>query len=326
MSTELPDYRKLNVEPATTEELRARYNTEKTEDDSHEDYQEAYNRALEQEEVTTGNSSRASQIRKLALIAGGALGVGVAAMAGANAIGNASGDRTPTVTANPTNSGDALPTASASPDSTLNLPPASPSPSSTAALETQPAVEASNGIEIKTGLSNEQLGTVLIDRLSDWGMAGATKEVGDNRDIGANVTLSLEEYVDKVVNEKHAEFVAELLPSNYADDPALKQFADGMKKNMRTNTLRYLQTDGGPSLNPKNKEAWNSTATFEGVVKAETIDDSRSLVINFTEQNNADKNLFGNGVPTIPVKGKASFTVSEVNGSTLITSALLQSR
>lgn len=199
------------------------------------------------------------------------------------------------------------------------------SPTNLGPLETAKPIET-NGIEIKAGLSNEQLGEALIDRLSDWGMAGATKDVDENQLTGDNLTLTLEQYVDKVVNERHAKFVAELLPKDYAADPALKQFADGMKEDMRTNTSRYLQTTGGTSLNPKNKEAWNQTAVFEGVTYADKSGANRVLVANFTEQNNADKNLFGNGVPTIPGKAKANFTVTEADGSVVITSALLQSR
>lgn len=203
--------------------------------------------------------------------------------------------------------------------------PSSPAPSHASSSPSQTGISRDE-ISIKAGLSDDELGAELIDRLSDWGMAGATKDVDESQLAGDNLALTLEQYVDKVVNERHAAWVAELLPKDYAQDPVLKQFADGMKEDMRKNTERYLQTTGGTSLNPKNKEAWSSITIFEGVAYATRSDVKRTLVVNFREQNNAEKNLFGNGTPTVPGKAKASYTVTEADGRTIITSVLLQSR
>ena len=167
MSTELPDSRKLNVQPETTEELRARFNSNTNTNEAEQDVNNAagdkdanYEEQLAQEQK--GKSSRAQQMRKLGYIVGGTLGVGTLAMLGANTLGNANTEKDPATQPEETNSTNLVPGAVETNAPVIETTP-SPysSPANTEALNSaQPVIDRlpSDVIEsgLFEGLSSEQ--------------------------------------------------------------------------------------------------------------------------------------------------------------------------
>ena len=159
MSTELPEFRKLNVKPETDEELRARFNSNTNTDETEQDINNAagntdanYEEQLTQE--NKGKSTRSRIMGKFGIILGSTLGVGALAMGAANVLGNAKTEKDPAAQPEETNSANLVPGAI---ETTAPAAEATPSPFSspanTEALNTaQPVIDTLPTDVIESGL------------------------------------------------------------------------------------------------------------------------------------------------------------------------------
>jgi hypothetical protein len=171
MSTEIPQSRKINIEPASTEELRAAFlidgeaNVDKTSDNTaaNEAYNNALKEELERQEKLDGKN-RTKNMTKFALIGAGvaALGIGGAVTVNemaANANHTSAPQEHP---AQPSHiAGDILPTAQPT-SGTLDLPSSSPSPAGTTALETAPVTH-----EKPSSYTVDQLEAMSVDEYNN---------------------------------------------------------------------------------------------------------------------------------------------------------------
>ena len=316
MSTEIPQSRKINIEPASTEELRAAFlvegeaDTDKTTDNTAAN--EAYNKALQEElerQKKLDGKNRTKNMTKFVLVAGGVATVGAGGAVVASEISaSANHPIVPQVeTAQPTHSaGDILPTAQAT-SGALDLSTSSPSPANTTPLETAPvltpAEKIKQSLEIPVGLAPLELGKKLAADISAWEMAGASQELIDKWDVH----MTIEQYTAKVAADQADTYKTAIFGDT--TDPAILALVDKITKENADNLYVYMTTAG--SNDPENVESFTTATRVESLVSSSEHNGVVSVTVNSYGENNGDKNNYGrlNHIPTkIPSVIHASFT------------------
>ena len=301
MSTEIPQSRKINIEPASTEELRAAFlvdgeaDIHKTSDNTAAN--EAYNKALQEElerQKKLDGKNRTKNMTKFVLIGAGVATVGVGGAVVASEIGaNANHTATPQEqAAQPTHSaGDILPTAQST-SSTLDLPSSSPSPSS---IDT--AVKPGN-YELKVGLEPAAVGYNVTGLVDSWGMKGTAPGLGGTDEV---LRTPLKTYAQKKAAQNTQEMAPKILGPNYlqkmASNPNIASFVSKQEAADATDIEAFVHTDNtGLSerdANPNNEEAWKRTTTFESVKSStHNPDGSTTDIYAIQETNNAYMNIY----------------------------------
>lgn len=291
MSTEVPSPRKLNVEPATAEEIRAKYNTEANEDGTYDDA--TYEGQLTQEKEVS--LTRAQQMRRLLLIGGATLGVGVTAMVSANLMGNAAAEKGPGVQPESTSSADTTPGAN---ETTAPVASAEPSPlaspTNTTPLETAKPIETTPTLELsvdKYADKDALAKAILEERMSAWYMEGTTEENQESYYTRPE-PWAYSEYVASA-EKKSVPYIESLFTDDWSAHPETVEFIQRAKDMNAQSMFLNLATSkfGG---NPENIEPYAVNLNVTSVQEAISENGNRLLIIDYvtndnTELNNADK-------------------------------------
>jgi hypothetical protein len=117
-----------------------------------------------------------------------------------------------------------------------------------------PSVES---LEIPAGQSPEATAEAISNLFSNWGMAGANRETYEAQFSGDNVYLSLDEYVDAVVDANSVAFGQAIYGENYVR-PEFQESIAGREQYNRSVLRVHYQTYG-----PQNNETYFQYYVFQ---------------------------------------------------------------
>lgn len=283
MSTEVPSPRKLNVEPATAEEIRAKYNTEANEDGTYDDA--TYEGQLTQEKEVS--LTRAQQMRRLLLIGGATLGVGVTAMVSANLMGNAAAEKGPGAQPETTSSAGVVPGTN---ETAAPLASTEPSPANTVPLETAKPVETapSLALSVEKYADKDLLAKAIVeDRINAWHMAGATKEKQESYYTRPTAWTQAEFAAE--AEKESTPYIESLFTSDWSSRPGTVKFIQRMKA-MNAQTMYLNAATGEFSSDPDNVEAYAIDLNVTSVNELTSTDGNRLLEVTFNVEDNSERN------------------------------------
>jgi len=162
-------------------------------------------------------------------------------------------------------------------------------------------------IEIKTGMSAQELATTFVDsRLNDWRNNGADEQIAYDR-LDAN--LSWDSYVPKRAAENAELYAGALFIPDYKNNPQLVDAVGRIQLNNENIINGYLGTSGKNNDPSVNLEPLHTDAKASNITEVKNSDGSRTLDFVVTYTNNADKNKFAGRMPTT---AQDDFTVTFV--------------
>lgn len=142
-----------------------------------------------------------------------------------------------------------------------------------------PSVEA---LEIPAGLSDEEVGELIVERLTTWNNAGATDYLRDR--VLDDPEASWESVLTEVTEANKVSFADAMFVDGYEADENLNQFVNGFAQ-INYGTLDVFKStewndDGG-------KPGYERSNEFTGVEPVVNNGTSRVLNINYTIHDNA---------------------------------------
>ncbi len=223
-----------------------------------------------------------------------AMGVGVAALAGC-----APSEAKPDVTQSQAPSPEVTETAPTSEET------------STPEVSIEEQIEA---LKIPTGLSNEDLAQAYIDLSNEWWTAGADDQL---REDSLEANLSWDDFLPQVAAENAQIYAPALYGPDWQTNPAIQEVLSNKisaNQNMLANFTYTAWSD-----DPENKEAYDSWMEVAKVTEVTKSDSTRTLVITYSNHNNAEKNAVDDG--TLVPSEAVELVFTEVDGSEVVTSS-----
>lgn len=170
------------------------------------------------------------------------------------------------------------------PSSTASESPA-PTPEATAMPEQELTVEA---MEIPATLSPEEAATILVeDRLSNWYMAGATKDIA----AGYYSEGGSFSYVERIASANSRIFAEALFVPDWRSNEQLSDYVDWKREQNASALELWIKTSD--SGYPQDREAYERSATFDSVTFNDLESGVAYLKVDATEHDNADRNRAG---------------------------------
>lgn len=167
---------------------------------------------------------------------------------------------------------------------------ASAAPSKTPEASTPPTPEALTvqSLEIPAGLTPEELGTTLIDRLSSWDMAGATAENRDGYLKAGAATGDSFGYATQLAQQNGAIYAEALFGPDWQSVPTLATYVPNKEKaNAGLIELWFATSAGISRLDP---EPFKSSDTVDSVTVVSQSGGAITERIATTAHNNSSAN------------------------------------
>lgn len=146
-------------------------------------------------------------------------------------------------------------------------------------------------LEIPAGLTSEELGQVFIDRYNAWGEAGSNnKAINDESITAEGNNVSMGEFVTGKATEFAPYFADALFISDWQSRPDLTNFYEASTRSNAHQLELNLKTSD-PAFG--DQEAWSYISTVDTVREISSDGITRTIEIDYTDSNNADKNRVG---------------------------------
>lgn len=137
---------------------------------------------------------------------------------------------------------------------------------------------------IPAGLTDQELGVVIIDKITEWENYGANKQLDAwiSNDLFED-SPTLQEKVDDVASINAYSINKALFTADWQQKESLVQFADRLQHNNASTLGFFWQT----TIDPEPYRTWAEVTTVNG---AQLDEHSRELEVSFVEYANTDKN------------------------------------
>lgn len=196
------------------------------------------------------------------------------------------------------------------PKTTSHTPEASPTPTGAAEVLTVKSVE------IPAGMSPEQLGTTLVQRMADWDMDGTTAKNRDAYFAEGAKTGDAGAYA-KQISEASGNIYAEaLFGQDWQSEPKIATYVTNEKVSQAASLELWFKTSSG--IDSRDKEPFKTWNTVDSVNVVSQSGDSVTERIAVTAHNNVEKNTaaqFDPGVTQLNgEKFEVDATFTTVNG------------
>lgn len=169
--------------------------------------------------------------------------------------------------------------------------PADPSEVTPETSEPGELLPADMKLEIPAGLSAEELGQTFIDRYNAWGEAGSNyAAIVDEQNEAGLKNISMGEFVTSKAQEFAPYFADALFVSDWQDRPDLVDTYDALIR-INAHRLELNIKTSNPAYG--DEEAWSYVRAVDAVHEITSDGATRTLEIDFTDTNNADKNRVG---------------------------------
>lgn len=169
--------------------------------------------------------------------------------------------------------------------------PADPSEVTPETSEPGELLPADMNLEIPAGLSSEELGRTFIDRYNAWGEAGSNNAaINDESSEASGRNVSMGDFVTGKAQEFAPYFADALFVSGWQDRPGLVDTYDALIR-INAHRLELNIKTSNPAYG--DEEAWSYVRAVDAVHEITSDGATRTLEIDFTDTNNADKNRVG---------------------------------
>lgn len=170
----------------------------------------------------------------------------------------------------------------------------SASPTNLTPLETTPATPA---FELDASMTEKELAMNIVGLFDEWNSASTSPEIHTAWDRMTTV----EDYAADIAAKNTSIYAKKLFGADYAtrmtSDPIFKTFVEGMQRKNAENIVAFIRTDNTgvntQDQNPNNIEPWEQKINFEEVASYTVLNGYHQLIINCTETDNREFNLYG---------------------------------
>lgn len=184
-------------------------------------------------------------------------------------------------------------------------------------------------LDLLAGLSSEELGQAFIDRYNAWGEAGSNNAaILDEQSTAAGNNISMGEFVTGKAQQFAPYFADLLFVPDWRDRPDLVNTYES-RIEINAHRLELNIKTSNPAFG--DEEAWSYVSTVDAVREVASDGTTRTLEIDFTDSNNAEKNgvgedfAFEDEVITVPY-GTRTVTFVTVDGVERIAATSVTSR
>lgn len=178
--------------------------------------------------------------------------------------------------------------------------------------------------EIPVGLSDEELAQTVMSRFDDWGMYGADPLLYDEY---VNTETQRDSFINdrlpSIAKTNSQYIVPGLFENGWQESQSTAAFVDAMEKKNANNLDFYSLTADGSAGNEEPYRLYREITKVMNTTRGGVSSPNRTLVIDFLEKTNTDKNLADDRGATLitPAGYKQSMRVNftEIDGKTVIT-------
>jgi len=202
---------------------------------------------------------------------------------------------------------------------TVDIPDESPAPTESATpTATGPELTIAN-LRLPAGLPDDDLGALVMERLTQWHNAGADDDLQIDR---LNANKNWEDFLPTVAESNRKLFGGALLISSWQQDANLTDFAQQEYTINLGTLLNFTASEWNGDERPENVDGYERYVESSGVTSGSTADGDRVLHIAYLESDNSALNYVPDDLlaNSGPIAGTYHFAFRTVDGAEKIVS------